>query len=76
MSLDVAGLGQNAATVDADSLGDLLLLCARRERPRGRRAAKQGDEFPPLRVEHGDFLPYALQRRRPARALGFSLVQP
>src|SRR5262249_17236825 len=36
------------------------LLCARRERPRGCRAAEQRDEFAPLHVRHGDFLPYAL----------------
>jgi hypothetical protein len=33
------------------------LLCARRERPRGRRAAEQGNEVPPSQVEHAAPLP-------------------
>jgi len=33
--------------------------------------AEQRDELAPLHVRHGDFLPYALSARQPARALGF-----
>src|SRR5262249_16167090 len=51
------------------------LLGACRERPR-RRAAEQRDEIAPLHVRHGDSSPMRYQRRRPARALGLSLVQP
>src|SRR5215470_9618527 len=45
------------------------VLVTRRERPRRRSAAEQGDELATLHVEH--FLPYALSARRPIRAVGF-----
>jgi hypothetical protein len=43
----------------ADAPYSLAVLRARRERP-GDRCAEKRDEFAPLHVRHGDFLPYAL----------------
>src|SRR5262249_39633029 len=74
-SLHLRG-GRTRAAAQIPDHRHWLPLRARHPRPRHGSAAEQCDELTPLHVRHGDFLPYAYQRRRLARALSLPHLQP
>src|SRR5215472_16926920 len=57
-------------------VGSIAGCCARRERPRSRRAAEQRDELAAPDAGHGDFLPCRVASARPTLpTLGLPHVQ-